>query len=108
VYYIPAADVRLDRLAPSDHRTVCEWKGDATYWSYRNGERKVANIGWSYERPRPGFEAIAGHIAFYPALVDEAWLGEERATPQAGGYYGGWVTSRVVGPFKGEPGTLGW
>ena len=108
VYYIPAEDVRLDRLVPSDHRTVCEWKGDATYWTYRNDVREVANIGWSYDRPRPGYEAIAGHVAFYPALVDEAWLGDERATPQAGGYYGGWITSRVVGPFKGEPGTMGW
>jgi len=40
--------------------------------------------------------------------VDAAYLGEEKVAPQAGGFYGGWITSAVVGPFKGEPGTLGW
>jgi hypothetical protein len=68
----------------------------------------VSNVAWSYEDPKPGFEAITGHLAFYAARVDEAWLGDERATPQPGRFYGGWVTSRIVGPFKGEPGTEGW
>ena len=108
VYYIPRADVRLDRLRPSPHRTFCEWKGDASYWSYANGERAIPNVGWTYDRPLPGYESIAGHLAFYAGLVDEAWVGDERAMPQPGRFYGGWVTSRVVGPFKGEPGTQGW
>ena len=55
-----------------------------------------------------GFGSIVGHLAFYAGKVDEAWVGEERATPQPGGFYGGWITSRITGPFKGEPGTLGW
>ena len=108
VYYVPRDDVRLDRLGPSPHRTVCEWKGEAGYWSYPGGERQVSNVAWSYERPKPGYEAIAGYLAFYAGRVDEAWVGTERATPQPGRFYGGWVTPRVVGPFKGEPGTEGW
>ncbi len=108
VYYVPRADVRMDMLVPSPHRTMCEWKGDANYWSLRTGTRDVSNVAWSYEDPKPGFETIAGHLAFYVAKVDEGWLGDERATPQPGRFYGGWVTSHVVGPFKGESGTEGW
>ncbi len=108
VYYVPAADVRFDRLVPTDHASVCEWKGRATYLSYRHGGRTIPQVAWRYERPNAGYEAIAGHVAFYAALVDEAWVGDERATPQPGGFYGGRVTSRVVGPFKGGPGSIGW
>lgn len=108
VYYFPRDDVRMDRLEPSPHRTVCEWKGDASYHSLAGPERRVENIAWSYEDPLPGYEAIRGHLAFYPALVDEAWVGDERAVPQPGRFYGGLITSRIVGPFKGEPGTQGW
>jgi uncharacterized protein (DUF427 family) len=108
VYYVPREDVRMDLLVPSPHRTVCEWKGEAGYWSLRSGTRDVSNVAWSYEDPKPGFEAITGHLAFYASKVDEAWLGDERATPQPGRFYGGWVTSRIVGPFKGEPGSEGW
>jgi len=107
-YYIPRDDVRMDRLSPSPHRTYCEWKGGASYFSYVGRDRRIPNVGWTYESPLPGYEAIAGHVAFYAQLVDEAWVGEERATPQPGRYYGGWATSRIVGPFKGEPGSQGW
>lgn len=109
VYYVPRADVRMDRLAASLHTSYCEWKGPATYWSYDDGAgRRIENIGWSYEGPLPGYEAIAGYLAFYAGRVDEAWVGDELATPQPGRFYGGWVTSRIVGPFKGDPGTSGW
>lgn len=108
VYYVPPGDVRLDLLAPSPHSTFCEWKGDASYRSYRADGRLIPNVAWSYEAPLPGYESIRGYLAFYAQLVDEAWVGDERATPQPGRYYGGWVTSKVVGPFKGEPGTAGW
>lgn len=109
VYYIPRDDVRMDRLAPSPHTSVCEWKGEATYWTYDDGTgRRIDNVGWSYAAPLPGYEAIAGHLAFYAGRVDEAWVGDEQATPQPGRFYGGWITSRIVGPFKGDPGTSGW
>jgi uncharacterized protein (DUF427 family) len=108
VYYLPRADVRMDLLEASPHRTFCEWKGDASYQTLVLPDRTIHNVAWSYEAPLAGFEAIRGRLAFYAQLVDEAWVGEERATPQPGRYYGGWVTSRIVGPFKGEPGTSGW
>ena len=109
VYYVPPADVRLDLLRPTEHVTVCEWKGSATYWSIAlPGGRVIPNAAWSYREPLAGFEAIRDHLAFYAWAVDEAWVGDERATPQPGRFYGGWVTSRVVGPFKGEPGTQVW
>jgi uncharacterized protein (DUF427 family) len=107
-YYIPPEDVRLDLLERSTTSSACEWKGAASYRSFRSGDRHVRDIAWTYERPNPGFEAIAGCLAFYAGRVDAAWVGDERVTPQAGDYYGGWVTSRIVGPFKGDPGSLGW
>jgi uncharacterized protein (DUF427 family) len=109
VYYFPATDVRLDRLRPSERRTTCYWKGEARYHAFDDGEgRVIDDIAWSYEAPNRGYEAIAGHLAFYAGKVDAAWVGDELATPQPGGFYGGWVTSRIVGPIKGEPGSFGW
>jgi uncharacterized protein (DUF427 family) len=108
VYYFPPDDVDFARLERSPHWSVCEWKGEAAYHSFVAGGRRIDNVAWSYQNPNPGYEAIRDHLAFYGARVDEAWVGDERATPQAGHFYGGWITSRIVGPFKGEPGTQGW
>jgi len=109
VYYVPPAEVRLDLLRPTDHVTACEWKGAATYWSIALPEgRAIPNAAWSYRDPLPGYAAIRDHLAFYAWAVDEAWVGDERATPQPGHFYGGWITSRIVGPFKGGPGSNGW
>jgi uncharacterized protein (DUF427 family) len=100
VYYIPAADVRVDRLRPSAWRsTWCEFKGAARY--YDAGDRQA--VVWSYPSPSPGYEAIAGHFAFYPARVDTATVDGEQVQAQPGDFYGGWITSTVTGPFKGGP-----
>ena len=107
-YYLPPEDVRMDLLSAGPGRSVCEWKGATTYLSATVGAREIQDVAWSYERPLAGYEALTSFVAFYPGRVDEAWVGDERALPQAGGFYGGWVTSRVTGPFKGEPGTVGW
>lgn len=108
VYYVPVGDILMERLVASAHASFCEWKGSAAYVTYDHGGRRIDNIGWTYPDPSPDYAAIAGHVAFYAGRVDEAWVGDERATPQPGHFYGGWVTSRVVGPFKGEPGSSGW
>jgi uncharacterized protein (DUF427 family) len=108
VYYLPRADVRMDLLRPSGGSSQCEWKGTASYWSLGGQLRSIPDLAWSYDHPGPGYEAIAGHLAFYASKVDEAWVGDERATPQPGGFYGGWMTSRITGPVKGEPGSWGW
>ncbi len=108
-YYLPPEDVRMDLLVTSPSSSACEWKGVASYWSLAGpGVRPIPDLAWSYERPSPGFEAIRGHLAFYASKVDEAWVGDELAAPQAGGFYGGWMTSRIAGPVKGEPGSWGW
>jgi uncharacterized protein (DUF427 family) len=105
VYYIPAADVRVERLTPSARRsTWCEFKGAAKY--YDAGDR--AAVAWSYPSPRPGYEAIAGHFAFYPGRVDSATVDGEQVEAQPGDFYGGWITSAVTGPFKGGPRTTDW
>jgi uncharacterized protein (DUF427 family) len=109
VYYFPPDDVRQERLVESSHRSMCEWKGQARYHSYlgANG-RRIDQVTWTYAEPNPGYDGIRGYLAFYAGRVDEAWVGDERATPQPGGFYGGWVTSKIVGPIKGEPGSFGW
>jgi uncharacterized protein (DUF427 family) len=108
VWYIPAEDVRMDLLQPTSRTTACEFKGEASYFRINAGGRGRNDAAWTYPEPLPDFEAIAGHLAFYPGRVDEAWVDGERVMPQAGDFYGGWITSEVTGPFKGGPGTRAW
>lgn len=107
-YYFPPDDVRTDLLEPSSLRTLCEWKGVARHWNARVESRFVEDAAWSYVQPKPGYEAIAGYFAFYAGKVDQCRVGNEKAVPQAGSFYGGWITSRVTGPFKGAEGTSDW
>ncbi len=107
-YYLPPADIATERLEEAPGTSRCEWKGTARYWSVRVGDRLAPAAAWSYPTPAPPYEALADHVAFYAAAMDRCQVGGETATPQPGGFYGGWVTSWVVGPFKGEPGTVGW
>lgn len=108
-YYIPRADVTDGMLVRSDRRTLCEWKGVATYWSIDAGDGTIArDVAWSYDVPVTAYAAIAGHVAFYAQGIDECWVDDERVVPNPGMFYGGWITSRVVGPFKGAAGTLHW
>ena len=107
-WYIPPEDVRTELLTPTSRSTACEFKGDADYFRIDAGPRSREDAAWTYPSPLPGYEAISGYIAFYPGRVDEAWVDGERVMPQAGDFYGGWITSDVTGPFKGGPGTRGW
>jgi len=110
-FYLPRVDLSPEvRLEPAPGATShCEWKGAATYWSIAVGDGVIGPAAaWSYEDPTPAFSSIAGHVAFYASRVDECWVGDERARPQPGGFYGGWITSEVEGPFKGDPGTERW
>lgn len=108
VYYVPKADIRMDLLTRTQTETYCEWKGSATYWTLTVAERTSPDAAWSYERPIDGFESIQGHLAFYATRVDACFVADEQVQAQAGGFYGGWVTSEIVGPFKGAPETRGW
>ena len=102
-FYLPPEDVQTQRLRTSARRTFCEWKGTATEFDLPD----VPGAAWAYLEPFPECAAIAGFIAFYPAKVS-CFVDDERAQPQAGGYYGGWVTAEIAGPCKGEPGSADW
>jgi uncharacterized protein (DUF427 family) len=107
-YYIPPDDVRMEHLAQTARSSWCEWKGQARYYTVRVGDRTARDAAWAYPSPAPGFEEIRDHLAFYPAKMDACYVDGERVQPQPGGFYGGWITADVVGPFKGGPGTSGW
>ena len=107
--YVPPDDLVDGALVASAARsTVCEWKGRATYLDVVAGERRVAAAAWTYRAPVERYAALRDHVAFFPGRVDAAWLGDERIVAQEGDFYGGWITSDLVGPFKGAAGTWGW
>ncbi|MEE4208978.1 MAG: DUF427 domain-containing protein [Parvularcula sp.] len=112
VYHFPPDDVRAEFLKPSAGTTFCEWKGEAHYFDLTVGGRSAERAVYCYPDPLDdlgqGFGQIAGWYVFYAGPMDEAWVGDERAAPQPGGYYAGWVTSRITGPIKGAPGSEGW
>lgn len=107
VYYVPAADVRLELLRERDLQSFCEWKGVCRYFDVVVGDHAVAGAAFQYPQPTPGAEAIAGCYSFYAGeltgVVDGEWV-----TPQPGGFYSGWITRDLAGPFKGIPGSHGW
>ena len=104
-FYLPRADVDMTRLVRVAGRSACEWKGEASYWALV--DQPDVPVGWSYERANPDYSAIGGALSFYPGRV-ECTVDGERVRPQPGGFYGGWVTDEIVGPFKGEAGTGHW
>ncbi len=109
VYYLPPADIRMQHLTVSPGgRSFCEWKGLAGYYDLAVDGRRVPDAAWFYAAPAPAFAAIRDHLAFYPAKVDACYVNDQRVTPQPGDFYGGWITPNIVGPFKGDPGTMGW
>ena len=107
-YYFPPEAIRDGILTRSDHHSFCEWKGEATYFDLVFGGKKAQNAAWTYLNPTPAFEILRRHVAFYPSLMDACFVDDERVQAQPGGFYGGWITSHFVGPFKGGPGSWGW
>lgn len=108
VYYLPPADIDLQRCQLSERRTFCEWKGVAHYYSIQIGDRVELNAAWFYPEPTDAFRLIQNYVAFYPSRMDACWVDDEKVQAQPGDFYGGWITSEIVGPFKGSLGTLGW
>ena len=98
----------MDLVIAAPERSFCEFKGYASYVTLLANGRRSERAGWYFAHPTNAFSALAGYIAFYASRVDEARVGEEAVEPQSGDFYGGWITSRIVGPFKGAAGTLGW
>lgn len=107
-YYIPMQDIRSEALRPTERRTFCEFKGAAAYFTLSVGGQTEENVAWHYPTPSRGFEVLKDHVCFYPSRMEACYVGDERVQSQEGDYYGGWITSKVVGPFKGGAGTWGW
>ena len=108
VYYLPPDAFTGCTLEPAPGRSLCEWKGVARYWTIAVGARRAERAAWSYPDPTPAFGPLIDHLAVYAGMMDQCFVGDEAVTPQPGGFYGGWVTSDLIGPFKGAPGTMGW
>jgi len=106
-FYLPLADVERALLRPAGGGSFCEWKGPACYWDLLDGARRLAQVAWTYPQPLAGAEALAQCIAFYAHELDCS-VGGAKVYAQAGGFYGGWITPDLSGPFKGEVGSNGW
>lgn len=107
-YYIPLTDTRIDMLVDSPNRTWCEWKGEAHYFNLLLPKRTISNVGWVYPNPSKKYPELKHTIAFYPSKVCSCFVGDDKVLSQEGDFYGGWITPKIVGPFKGAPGTSGW
>ena len=107
-YYLPPDAFVPGALEPAPGRSLCEWKGAASYFTVRGGTRVERSAAWSYPEPFAAYAALRDHLAVYAGRMDACFVGEERVTPQPGGFYGGWITDDVIGPFKGGPGTEFW
>jgi uncharacterized protein (DUF427 family) len=108
-WYFPKEDINMGLLRRIGGSTLCEFKGTATYFDIAANAKDapvLAQAAWTYDRSDT--TAIEGRVAFYlrPPLV--AYVDGERAQPQEGDFYGGWISADVVGPFKGGPGTRFW
>ena len=107
--YVPRHDFAEAVLHPSvAGQTVCEWKGLASYLDVYGADRCEHGAAWTYLTPVPRYEALRDHVSVYPDRMDACYLDDERVTAQEGGFYGGWITADIRGPFKGPVGTFGW
>lgn len=107
-YYIPLDDIKTNYLTLSTHTTYCEWKGQANYYNLQVGDRQAPNAAWDYPEISPLYEDLRGYVGFYPGPMDACYIDGEKVQPQSGNFYAGWITSDIVGPFKGDPGTWRW
>ncbi len=108
VYYIPPEDVRMEYFTIAPRSTFCEWKGSAGYYTIAVGDKQASHAAWFYANPTPAFAGLQNYIAVYPSQMEACYVDGERVQAQPGDFYGGWITSDIVGPFKGGVGTWGW
>ena len=107
-YYIPLEEIAPGILRGAEGSSFCEWKGVAVYWDIAIGDLVMPRVGWSYPIPSPQFKLLRDHIAFYAGPFERCSVDGDTVIPQPGGFYGGWITSSVAGPFKGVPGSSAW
>lgn len=107
-YYLPSESFAEGVLRPTTGGSWCEWKGQASYFDLVTPSATASRAAWTYRDPTPGFADIAGAVALMASQVDRCTVNGEVVVPQPGGFYGGWITSWIAGPFKGGPGSMGW
>ena len=107
-YYLPPTAFADGVLRPARGSSYCEWKGQASYLDLVAGDVVAERAAWAYPAPTPAFAMLLDHVSLYPATLESVTVDGVEVEPQPGGFYGGWITPRVAGPFKGSPGTLGW
>lgn len=108
VYYLPIADFTHGALVDASGSSFCEFKGTARYLDVRGGAEVRPGAAWNYPHPSRGFEELRDRVAVYAQQMDECAVAGEIVSAQPGGFYGGWITRDIVGPFKGSPGSMGW
>lgn len=106
-YYIPMDDIDTTRLRPSQSRSLCEWKGEARYFDLETDEGLIEQVGWYYMTPSGPYQALRNHAAFYAQKLTCS-VNAELVAANEGNFYGGWITSAIVGPFKGGVGSSFW
>jgi uncharacterized protein (DUF427 family) len=106
-FYLPLTDVDSTLLRMAGGGSFCEWKGPARYWDLVDGARRLVQVAWSYPHPLAGAEPLAQCVAFYAHDLDCS-VGGKKVRAQPGGFYGGWITQDLAGPFKGQIGSNGW
>jgi uncharacterized protein (DUF427 family) len=107
-YYFPLDAVIPGAIDPTERRNYCEFKGWYRFYDVVRGDKVAPGAAWAYEEPNPGYELLKDHIAFYAGPMDVCLVDGDYVRPQPGRFYGGWITSDVVGPFKGVEGSEGW
>lgn len=108
VYYVPPSDIADGVLQETARTSHCEFKGRARYYDVAVNDKRAEQAAWAYPNPTARFQEMAEYVAFYAHQMEACYVGDEQVDAQQGSFYGGWITSRVVGPFKGGPGTIGW
>lgn len=107
-YYIPFEDVKMEHFGLTTEISFCEFKGKANYYQFRYEDETLNDVAWTYLKPSKHFLELVNYLSFYPDRGMQCYVDGELATPQEGGFYGGWITSDIVGPFKGVTGSWGW
>ncbi len=107
-YYLPLSSFMPGSLRRAAGSSFCEWKGRAVYADIVAGDVVAPEAAWGYPEPARPYAVLRDRVAVYPGRVQACLVDDERVEAQPGGFYGGWMTSRIAGPVKGEPGTTGW
>jgi uncharacterized protein (DUF427 family) len=103
-FYLPPEAFDSSMVRPAAGRSFCEWKGVARYFDLVAPDGRVLErVAWCYPDPMAPFAPLAGWLALYAGPMEGCWVGGERVVPQQGGFYGGWITPELEGPFKGDP-----